>query len=220
MMQTTAQAPISGTGQTASRYGGYQGWKSQSLVPILRDGAYVYGLSLEGARWDMQGAMLAPSAAGEMTCACQLLTVKQHLQIKQNRTFTNVPATSICGGADVRLFGAVEDEGAVRKMGVSGDGADHGRRVQVRWPGLACCARLGLAWRSYEAGWMRFFCSYAGHSAIARLSTDAGRQTGGAVRSALGAPATGKGALALGARHRRPHIGARPARHRVLAGIY
>ena len=41
-----------------------------------RDGAYVYGLSLEGARWDMQGAMLAPSAAGEMTCAMPVINCK------------------------------------------------------------------------------------------------------------------------------------------------
>ena len=41
-----------------------------------RDGAYVYGLSLEGARWDMQGAMLAPSAAGEMTCLMPVINCK------------------------------------------------------------------------------------------------------------------------------------------------
>jgi len=41
-----------------------------------RDGAYIHGLSLEGARWSVNTTMLEPSLAGEMTCAMPVINCK------------------------------------------------------------------------------------------------------------------------------------------------
>ena len=41
-----------------------------------RDGAYISGLALEGARWSLNSTMLEPSAAGEMTCAMPVINCK------------------------------------------------------------------------------------------------------------------------------------------------
>ena len=41
-----------------------------------RDGAYICGLALEGARWSLNSTMLEPSSAGEMTCAMPVINCK------------------------------------------------------------------------------------------------------------------------------------------------
>lgn len=41
-----------------------------------RDGAYISGLSLQGARWDMQNAMLERSKPKEMFCRMPIINVK------------------------------------------------------------------------------------------------------------------------------------------------
>merc|ERR1711934_1337127 len=76
VMQTTAQAQSLELDKLRVATEVTKRMEPSEFSAHSRDGAYVYGLSLEGARWDMQGAMLAPSAAGEMTCLMPVINCK------------------------------------------------------------------------------------------------------------------------------------------------
>ena len=71
-----------------------------------RDGAYVYGLSLEGARWSMQGAVLEASAAGEMTCAMPVINCKAAPADKAESNVYECPCYMILRRGPTYVFSA------------------------------------------------------------------------------------------------------------------
>ena len=71
-----------------------------------RDGAYVYGLALEGARWSMQGAVLEASAAGEMTCAMPVINCKAAPADKAESNVYECPCYMILRRGPTYVFSA------------------------------------------------------------------------------------------------------------------